>query len=59
MKEIKEEEMCLNCFDTGEYFNGKTMKICECKASNTIKKSEDGDSSEDDRENFNIKKTKT
>lgn len=58
MEEIK-EEMCLNCFDTGEYFNGKTMKICQCKASNTIKKSEDGSNSKDDAKELSTKKTKT
>lgn len=53
------EETCVNCFDTGAYFNGRTMEICECEAGDTIKKSEDGNSSEDDRKELNTKKTKT
>jgi len=53
------EETCINCFNTGVYFNGKTMKICNCEAGDIIKKSEDGSSSEDDRKKLSIKKTKT
>ena len=34
------EETCINCFNTGVYFNGKTMKICNCEAGDIIKKSE-------------------
>ena len=57
--EEKIEETCINCFDTGAYFNGKTMEICECEAGDVIKKSEDGSNSEDDRKELSIKKTKT
>lgn len=28
---------CVQCFDTGEYFNGKDMKVCSCDAGKKLK----------------------
>ena len=43
---MEEDEECVLCFDTGEYFNGKFMEICSCEAGDVIKESKnesDGD----------------
>jgi len=45
-----EEDECLECFDTGEHFNGKSMIYCTCPVGTKLKNKKEGGNSAGDNE---------